>query len=66
MIRNTVTITTLDNPEPRQFHIEQAKAERFAAKIRADGGTAIVSTLGIGAALAARLLNSGVNPNSIR
>jgi hypothetical protein len=38
-MRKTVTITTPDNPKPRKFHLEEAKAKMFADKVTADGGT---------------------------
>jgi hypothetical protein len=41
-MRRTGTATTPDNPEPRQFHLEEAKAKTFAAKVIADGGTAAI------------------------
>jgi hypothetical protein len=42
MERRTVTITTIDCAEARDFHLSPEKAERFAARIRAEGGTAII------------------------
>lgn len=66
MTRKTVTITTPDSPEPRQFHLSEDRAEQFATKVRAEGGTAIVSSLNLGADLAARLLRSGIEPKGIR
>lgn len=43
MPRVTVSITTLDYPAVRQFHLSPEKAERFAARVRAEGGSAQIS-----------------------
>lgn len=61
MARKTVTITTLDCPAPRDFHIDEAKAERFAAKVRSEGGTAVIGPLKLSPALAAMLDGAGVD-----
>lgn len=66
MTRKTVTIVTIDHPYPRHFHLEESKAERFAAKIRAEGGTASVSTLALDLGLKELLSRVGVNPASVR
>jgi hypothetical protein len=58
MTRETVTILMPGETETRAFHLEAAKAERFAAKVRADGGKAEIGPLAIGdktAALFGRL-----------
>jgi hypothetical protein len=54
-MRKTVTITTPDNPTPRQFHLGEDKAQAFAAKIIAKGGTAMIGPLQLGPELQAIL-----------
>jgi hypothetical protein len=66
MTRKTVTITSPECPEPRKFHLEEAKAARFAADIIAKGGTAEIGPLDLGSSLSAVLARAGVNPGSIR
>jgi hypothetical protein len=48
MTRKTVTILLPGETETRAFHLEAAKADKFAAKVRADGGKAEVGPLAIG------------------
>jgi hypothetical protein len=55
MHRQTVTITTRDFPEERHFHLSPDKAKRFAAKIRAAGGTARIGPFQPSAELVANL-----------
>jgi hypothetical protein len=62
-MRQTVTITTPDHPEPRQFHLAPAKAERFAARIVAEGGTATIGDFEPSAELAAMLRRIGAGPS---
>lgn len=64
-MRLTVTFTTVDYPAERHFHLEQSKAEAFAAKIQAEGGTATIGPLTLGADLSAMLQNAGVDPRAI-
>ncbi len=65
-MRVTVKITTSDYPAERVFHLDDARAEAFAAKVRAEGGTARIVPLAINPALAAMLAKAGVNANSIK
>ena len=51
MTRKTVTITTADCPELRDFHLDESRADRFAARIRAEGGTAVVGPFKMSAEL---------------
>jgi hypothetical protein len=37
-MRKSASITTPDNPEVRQFHLEEAKAKTFAANVIVDSG----------------------------
>lgn len=60
MARKTVTITTPDCQTPRQFHLEDEKAQRFAADIVAKGGTAEIGPLALGAELSNILRRAGV------
>lgn len=48
MTRKTVTILMPNETETRAFHLEAAKAERFAAKVRTEGGKAEIGPLAIG------------------
>jgi hypothetical protein len=65
-MRKTVTITTKLNPQPAKFHLEAAKAERFAAKIIADGGTAVIGPLNLGSETIAMLEQAGLIPAVVR
>lgn len=65
MTRKTVTITTADCPERRDFHLDESRADRFAARIRAEGGTAVVGPFKMGAELQAILSKIGVNLKGI-
>jgi hypothetical protein len=60
MARKTVTILMPDETETRAFHLEASKAERFAAKVRADGGKAEIGPLAIGDQTAALLGRLGI------
>jgi hypothetical protein len=60
MNRKTVTIVTLDCPQPRDFHLEESRAERFAARVRAEGGTADVGPFKVSAEQRAVLSQAGV------
>jgi hypothetical protein len=59
-MRKTVTIVTADCPEPREFHLEETKAERFAAKVRAEGGIAMIGPFKMSDALCSMLRDVGV------
>lgn len=60
MSRLTVTIQMPDESSARRFHLESGKAERFAAKVRADGGEAVIGPLAIGAETAELLARLNV------
>jgi len=64
--RVTVTFTTADYPEPREFHLWQAKAEAFAASVIKAGGTASIGPLKLGSGLAAMLARAGVDLTKIK
>ena len=66
MMRKTVKFTTPDHPQERAFHLHADKAERFAAKVIADGGTAKIVPLELGSDLCALLRNAGVDPVTVR
>jgi hypothetical protein len=66
MPRKTVTFTTPDHAEARQYHLEEAKAQKFAAKVIADGGAATIGPFTPGADLRAMLAGVGIDPRSIR
>ena len=55
MTRKTVTVTSPKHPEPRTFHLEEKKAERFAADHLAKGGTAVIGPLKLDDGLQAML-----------
>lgn len=59
-MRLTVTITTTEHPEPRDFHLSPERAERFAAKVRSEGGTAAIGPFNPSAELLANLQRAGV------
>lgn len=65
MTRKTVTIT-MPGEAPRDFHLEEAKAERFAADIRSQGGAAVIGPFRMDASLQAVLRRAGVDPANIR
>jgi hypothetical protein len=48
MTRKTVTILMPGETETRAYHLEAAKAEQFAAQVRADGGKAEIGPLSLG------------------
>jgi hypothetical protein len=64
-MRKMVTIMTPDNPEPREFHLEDTKAHKFVAVI-ADGGTAVIGPFKPDMQLRATLVEAGINPWSVR
>jgi hypothetical protein len=61
-MRQTVTIQMPGETSTRAFHLEAAKAERFAAKVRAEGGKAEIGPLAIGNKTAALLDRFGIEP----
>jgi hypothetical protein len=65
MIRKTVTFRMPDEVEPRCFHLHADKADRFAAKVRAEGGVATVGPLDLGDNLRALLSFAGVQPDQV-
>lgn len=64
--RVTVYITTPDYAPEREFHLFEDQAERFAAKVRADGGTARIGPFKIGAELFKMLTRVGIDPERVR
>lgn len=66
LTRVTVKITTVDYPAVRDFHLHSSKAEAFAAKVRAEGGTAIIGPLTLSDGLSAMLRGVGIDPRTIR
>ena len=65
-MRKTVTITTPKHPEIRKFHLEEAKAERFAAHIIAAGGTAEIGPPALDTSTTEMLRRAGVDPAVVR
>lgn len=60
MTRKTVTIQMPGETKTRAFHLEAAKAEKFAVKVRAEGGKAEIGPLAIGGQTAALLNRLGI------
>jgi hypothetical protein len=65
MARKTVTIRMPDEEAPRSFHLHEEKAERFAAKVRAEGGIATIGPLTLGEDLSGMLIRAGVDPDQV-
>lgn len=61
-MRQTVTILMPGETATRAFHLEVTKAERFAAKVRAEGGKAEIGPLAIGDDTASLLGRLGIEP----
>lgn len=65
-MRVTVKIQMPDDKVERDFHLFERDAARFVAKIEAEGGTARIVPLALGADLVAMLTRAGVNAAAIR
>ena len=65
-MRVTVKIQMRDDKAERDFHLFDHQVARFVAKIEADGGTARVVPLALGADLVAMLRKAGVDPAMVR
>jgi hypothetical protein len=66
MNRKTVTILMPGETETRAFHLRADKADEFAAKVRAEGGTATVSMLALSVSLKSALARAGINADQVR
>jgi hypothetical protein len=64
-MRKTVTFTTPTHTTARKFHLEAAKAKRFAAHIIAKGGTAEIGPLDLDNSTIEMLRRAGVNPAAV-
>ena len=65
-MRVTVKVKVSGDSVERDFHLDADKAERFAAKVQREGGTAQIVSLQIGADLRALLTRVGVNLDNVR
>lgn len=65
-MRVTVKIKKPDDKSERDFHLFDHQVARFVAKIEADGGTARIVPLALGADLVAMLTRAGVNAAAVR
>lgn len=66
MNRVTVKIIADGISEERDFHMFADKAEKFAARIRKDGGQARIVPFQMGGALAAMLTKCGIDAGMIK
>jgi hypothetical protein len=64
--RKTVTIKMPGEISTRSFHLHEAKAERFAEKVRSEGGEAFIGPLAIGDDTALLLGRLGIAPLSFK
>ncbi|KZD25690.1 hypothetical protein A4A58_04655 [Tardiphaga robiniae] len=66
LVRKTVTFTPHNSTEERQFHLEESKAERFASRVRDEGGSATVGPLRLGDDLTTLFTKIGIDPLKIK
>ena len=66
MNRVTVKIIAEGIPEERDFHMFADKAEKFAARVRKEGGQARIVPFQMGGALIAMLTKCGIDASKIK
>lgn len=66
MNRKTVMIQMPNETAARAFHLRADKCDQFAAKVRAEGGTATIGELSLGVTLKSALKRAGINPEQVK